>query len=1239
MTKIKDIFVKPIDRPVNGVVKVGAESEEIKKTELEEYVVTDKLKKDFTTFFDAYDKSIGQPTEEVGVWISGFFGTGKSHFLKMLSYLLDNDEVAGKRAIDYFLSDGKFDDDHLKNAIIKATSVPTDVELFNIDAKADANGSSKKDAITMVFLRVFNEKLGYSPIPVVANMERYLDNTGKYEDFQASYKEITGSEWVKTRQVYTVNLDNIKKALVNSGAMDEGNADKYVQSLLNDNFSINIDDFAKLVKDYLDKKGNDYHFVFLVDEIGQFIADNGNKMLNLQTIVERLGTVCEGRAWVIVTAQQQQDDIINRNDFSKIQGRFKTMITMTSSNASEVIRKRLLDKKDIYKDQLASIYDENSFTINNKINFDGGISQEKFDSAERFVQDYPFIPYQFSLLGQSLTIIRKRGANGKNMSDGERSLLASFQEAAVMYMDDDLTTLVPFSAFFPGIRNSLNHDHQVVFDNEKNDPVLNPDSKDFEDDFNAQVLAALFMVKYLPTVFKATLNNITTLMLDNINTDRQALTEKVKASLTLLEKRNYIQKKMDVYEFLTDSEQEINEEINSIDVDDHEIVKNIGEYLLTSGLIDAKYAYPNMNKQYIFEFNELIDGSQLNRPSSKLSIRIVSPLNEANEEDYANQFANDSEEGNSMIIVLKNDDQYVSNLRRILRIEKYANSTDNLNDPTKRTIIDVKINERRELEEGVHTRIKEDLIDANIYVMGNVLPSGNSFQARLADAKKQLIDNNYRYLHYIDSLKSEDDVVEVLSGKQTESLAPENTQAIESVIGFVKTNTSRMQSLSFKTLQDTYEDTPYGYADSDIAWLVAKAFIDGKLRLFFNNEQLTVEEAQDNPKRFSKYLLSGSSASKLTIKSVVVITDRQKRDAKEYVEDVLDKRLLISLDETSEKIASEIKARTQSVVNDLRYKQQQRYSTSVKYPGQKFLSKGIDLLTPITTMASERIFDYISKNLDRLCDWRDDIEENDVLAFYGDSEGTSKQQEIWNRAHKYLERFEAAQGFINNPELVNIAENLKDNLDSENLKRSIPELRELNPEFADLYSNEMDKLHDKVAEKSKQEQDRLSLRLQESHFDTNVEEDLEGKIINDFGFINKEAENLSESSDVNAYVRLYGLLGKVDSTSNSLQNQINYENKKRAAKLEEQKRQEQQNQHSDDHPSVEPVAPTPAPKSEKPEHKRIIIPQAYNITDLVKESEWKISSEEDIDRYLNELKQNLLAEKKKYDVLHIDFKD
>ena len=134
--RIKELFAKDIDRSINGVIKVGQDDEALIEQELSEYVITRELAGHFADFFESYTAAIDVPTDKMGVWITGFFGSGKSHFLKMLSYLLANRAVAGKPAIDYF--DGKIDDAMVLSQMKRAVSVPTEAILFNIDSKIAA---------------------------------------------------------------------------------------------------------------------------------------------------------------------------------------------------------------------------------------------------------------------------------------------------------------------------------------------------------------------------------------------------------------------------------------------------------------------------------------------------------------------------------------------------------------------------------------------------------------------------------------------------------------------------------------------------------------------------------------------------------------------------------------------------------------------------------------------------------------------------------------------------------------------------------------------------------------------------------------------------------------------------------------------------------------------------------------------------------------------------------------------
>ena len=117
---IEQIFQDDINRKINGVVKVDQDANDVLVQELEEYVITKELKKHFITFFNNYCDSFNEDSADIGVWISGFFGNGKSHFLKMLSYILANQEVQGIKTVERFRK--KFDDDPATFMLIDAAT-------------------------------------------------------------------------------------------------------------------------------------------------------------------------------------------------------------------------------------------------------------------------------------------------------------------------------------------------------------------------------------------------------------------------------------------------------------------------------------------------------------------------------------------------------------------------------------------------------------------------------------------------------------------------------------------------------------------------------------------------------------------------------------------------------------------------------------------------------------------------------------------------------------------------------------------------------------------------------------------------------------------------------------------------------------------------------------------------------------------------------------------------------------
>src|SRR5699024_10616671 len=169
--------------------------------ELEEYVVTRELHKHFAKFYENYLRGIDGESDKVGVWISGFFGSGKSHFLKILSYLLENKEVKGKRPTAFF--EDKIEDQVILANMNRTANIPTETILFNIDSKSPLGNKSKEDAILRVLLKVFYDHQGYyGDNIVVAELEKYLDDEGYLAAYKTAYEQVANEPWENRRHSF-----------------------------------------------------------------------------------------------------------------------------------------------------------------------------------------------------------------------------------------------------------------------------------------------------------------------------------------------------------------------------------------------------------------------------------------------------------------------------------------------------------------------------------------------------------------------------------------------------------------------------------------------------------------------------------------------------------------------------------------------------------------------------------------------------------------------------------------------------------------------------------------------------------------------------------------------------------------------------------------------------------------------------------------------------------------------------
>lgn len=954
--KINDIFARPIDRDYDGVIKVDQRDDKKIKTELEEYVVTDELQKHFDKFWKNYAKSLDTGTDKMGAWIKGWFGSGKSALLRVLAYLMENPEIEGKRAYDYFDVNGKIKNPETIEAIKKAESVPTDVVLFNIDAKSSKQQG--ENTILAVFVRVFNEMQGFcGAIPHLANLERKLTEDGRYDEFKKKFSEISSGEvWEEERDDFDFIQDDLVETLVSMNYMSEDAAWNFCEKV-NQPFNYSIEDFAKRVKKYIDSKGHNHHIVFFIDEVGQYVAQGQGRMLNLQTVTEELGNYCHGQVWVVVTSQQAIDTITKMKDnfaqdFSKIQGRFDTRISLSSSDADEVIKKRILAKNKAGHDSLAALYAEKSSVLSNLFFFTGEAEHKLYKDANDFADIYPFVPYQFELLPETLRYIRTKGAAGKSISEGERSLLSMFKESAEAHKNNDIGILMPYHDFYEPIEQFLDHSNRIVISNASKNTIINPDHS--ENNFTINVLKTLFLIRGLSKL-AANVENITTLMMDSIDEDRYAVKEKVKKALGVLVSQQFITKNGDIYQFLSYDELNINRQIASQHVETADIYHKAKELIFDGIYKDRKYRYSLLKGRYIFNISEKLNDSTYRMgQDGDIGINIITGNNKDAYDDTIITTKSMSSQEEVIIVLPPETNDTFEELEQFLQITDFYQKNTTALSEGEAIIRTVKMKERDERYNRAENILREGLADAKIYINGSPFQSRSSdVVSRINDSLERLVSLRFNKLSYIDTAFKDDDVLGVLRNPQTSLISGKDSESNENaqdeVLQYITIQTANHAQISRKNIEDHFRKAPFGYIEEDIHWILARLFMRGKIAFHVSGEQVTKQNYKSQ--EIADFITKRNQSEKLMIDERKSVPGNQKQAVKEILADVFfDSNVGNNEDELMQTLKD--KAREElSALESMEDKYQ-----SERYPGKKTVDDGVRLMKSLINARSPAEF-------------------------------------------------------------------------------------------------------------------------------------------------------------------------------------------------------------------------------------------------------------------------------------------
>lgn len=712
---MKGLYAKDIFRSIDGVIKADDVSKVA--SEVDEYVMTSEIRSGLSRIVDAWNQ-VDAPSN--GVWIAGFFGSGKSHLLKMLSYLLG--EQAGSKPVTREDVERAFEqkvagDETLIADLKRSLHTPTRAVLFNIDAKDDKSTRERGSAMIEVFYKVYFEARGlYSKDLGVGALERDLEDRGELARFREAYEEEAGHTWEVGRVNTVFSEALVSKALARLGHQVDQPFRSYREQL-----NLSAEAFAQDVASWLDRQGPHQRIAFFVDEVGQFIGDDSQLMLNLQTITEQLATHCHGRAWVFVTSQEELSGITAQmnerrsTDFSKIQGRFAIKVSLSTEEVTDVIARRLLTKSEQGTEKLDTLWQRLGAGFPSMFRFPEGTKKyDNYLTRDSFVAKYPFVDYQFEMFTQAMRGLSDNDLfTGRHSSVGARSLLGVCQQIAQELTDDELGTVASFDRFYDGIAAMLKSDVKDNIGRAAQDSHT-------RDPFTMSVLKVLLLVRYVDS-FQAYPRNIAVLLRRSLDQDATDLETRVKRALHILADQVYVQRQADgTYAYMTNEEKEVRREISQIVVEPREVTDllrtDIRRHVGTSA---TSFVYPGTNRR--MGVSLFVDGRR--EQADPLVISVFTPQSSLDEEGIRHESV---VRHDTLSLGLDISSEILEDVRVFCQTEEYVKRQAGAASGLRKHIILRHKEDNEQRRQLIGEAVKDALMRASLFVDGQEVKTGTA---------------------------------------------------------------------------------------------------------------------------------------------------------------------------------------------------------------------------------------------------------------------------------------------------------------------------------------------------------------------------------------------------------------------------------------------------------------------------------------------------------------------------------
>jgi len=534
---IRSIFRKSIDRTIEKVIDYYAQEEDRLSREVSEYVVTDNIESCFRKFLDVFGEGVrGGQVTEVGIWVSGFYGSGKSSFTKYLGAALDPSKtVQGKPFLDLLCD--RFPRNEIIPAALRTVSkkYPTAVVMLDLGSEQLAE-SAAAPVSTVLYWKVL-QWAGFSKEKKTAQLEFTLERRGMYDKFKEKYGERYQSEW---DEIHNDPLIGVARAaqIVPEVLPEDFPTPESFRGLRFEE-ARDVRDLVGEIIELCRRKTGHENILLLVDEAGQYVAPRGELILNLDGLARNLKELGKGKVWIAATGQQTLSEIVekaahNSAELNKLLDRFPISIHLDASDIREITYRRLLDKAEDGRKRLATVYKEHGQSTVTHTRLTGTALFKGDPDAETFVRLYPFLPQHFDLLLELIrTLARSTGGIGLRSAirviqdvlvDKSRVLGA----AAVKLADREIGSLACVDDFYNTLKADIaridEHSHLIGCI----DKVSQIFGKDALEVRVAKAVAALHPLETFPRIAE----NIAALLYRNVGSP--ALLDQVREALRRL---------------------------------------------------------------------------------------------------------------------------------------------------------------------------------------------------------------------------------------------------------------------------------------------------------------------------------------------------------------------------------------------------------------------------------------------------------------------------------------------------------------------------------------------------------------------------------------------------------------------------------------------------------------------------------------------------------------------------------